>query len=202
MYIQGKRMEQGLEYFGVLTGLLYLGLEIVQHRAMWIVGFVTSFVYIFVFFFSKFYADMSLNIYYVCISIYGFWQWHKGKTVQEGTEVLILYRRLNIRLIWGITVVTVFLYGTLYFILSDYTDSPVSAGDTFTTALSITATWMLARRILEHWWFWVVIDGVSALLYYQRALYPTCFLFVCYGVLAIVGWINWKKKGKWYDQKI
>ena len=56
-------MEQGLEYFGVLTGLLYLGLEIVQHRAMWIVGFVTSFVYIFVFFFSKFYADMSLNIY-------------------------------------------------------------------------------------------------------------------------------------------
>ena len=92
-------MEQGLEYFGVLTGLLYLGLEIVQHRAMWIVGFVTSFVYIFVFFFSKFYADMSLNIYYVCISIYGFWQWHKGKAVQEGTEVLILYRRLNIRLI-------------------------------------------------------------------------------------------------------
>ncbi|GAA6368495.1 MAG: nicotinamide riboside transporter PnuC [Odoribacter splanchnicus] len=195
-------MEQGLEYFGVLTGLLYLGLEIVQHRAMWIVGFVTSFVYIFVFFFSKFYADMSLNIYYVCISIYGFWQWHKGKAVQEGTEVLILYRRLNIRLIWGITVVTVFLYGTLYFILSDYTDSPISAGDAFTTALSITATWMLARRILEHWWFWVVIDGVSALLYYQRALYPTCFLFVCYGVLAIVGWINWKKKGKWYDQKI
>ena len=145
---------------------------------------------------------MSLNIYYVCISIYGFWQLHKGKAVQEGTEVLILYRRLNIRLIWGITVVTVFLYGTLYFILSDYTDSPVSAGDAFTTALSITATWMLARRILEHWWFWVVIDGVSALLYYQRALYPTCFLFVCYGVLAIVGWINWKKKGKWYDQKI
>ena len=48
----------------------------------------------------------------------------------------------------------------------------------------------------------MVIDGVSALLYYQRALYPTCFLFVCYGVLAIVGWINWKKKGKWYDQKI
>ena len=43
---------------------------------------------------------------------------------------------------------------------------------------------------------------IRNVLYYQRALYPTCFLFVCYGVLAIVGWINWKKKGKWYDQKI
>ena len=112
-------MEQLLEYFGVLTGLLYLFLEIRQHRAMWVVGFLTSLVYVFVFFFSKIYADMGLNIYYVAISIYGFWQWHKGKAVQEGTEVLILYRRLNIRLIRGITVVTVFLYGTLYLIMSD-----------------------------------------------------------------------------------
>ena len=68
-------MEQLLEYFGVLTGLLYLFLEIRQHRAMWVVGFLTSLVYVFVFFFSKIYADMGLNIYYVAISIYGFWQW-------------------------------------------------------------------------------------------------------------------------------
>ena len=128
-------MEQLLEYFGVLTGLLYLFLEIRQHRAMWVVGFLTSLVYVFVFFFSKIYADMGLNIYYVAISIYGFWQWHKGKAVQEGTEVLILYRHLNIRLIWGITVVTVFLYGTLYFILSDYTDSPVSSSTICTVML-------------------------------------------------------------------
>ena len=78
-------MEQLLEYFGVLTGLLYLFLEIRQHRAMWVVGFLTSLVYVFVFFFSKIYADMGLNIYYVAISIYGFWQWTRSKGRQEQT---------------------------------------------------------------------------------------------------------------------
>ena len=196
-------MERFLEYFGVLTGLIYLVLEIFQHRAMWVVGFLTSFTYIFVFFFSKFYADMSLNIYYVGISIYGFWQWRRKPLggAETGKEVIV-FRHLQTRLALGIIVVSAVLYGCMYFILSHYTDSPVPAGDAFTTALSITATWMLAKRIIEHWWFWVVINFVSVVLYYQRELYPTCFLFLCYGILAIIGWINWKKKGMVYDKEI
>ncbi|WP_294139442.1 nicotinamide riboside transporter PnuC [uncultured Sanguibacteroides sp.] len=195
-------MEHFLEYFGVVTGIIYLILEILQHRAMWVVGFLTSFVYVFVFFFSKFYADMSLNVYYVCMSVYGFWQWQKVGSREEEKEIAILYRHLNLKLFLGIITVTVILYGVLFQILANYTDSPVPAGDAFTTALSITATWMLARRILEHWWFWVVINFVSVYLYYQRGLYPTCFLFICYGVLAVVGWINWRKKGILYDGKL
>lgn len=193
--------ERFLEYFGVMTGLIYLILEILQHRAMWVVGFLTSFVYIFVFFLAKFYADMSLNVYYVCISVYGFWQWRRTPAAEtEGTSE-ILYCHLRPGLVVILLGITAVLYAGLYFILSRWTNSPVPAGDAFTTALSITATWMLARRILEHWWIWVFINLVSAWLYYYRGLYPTGFLFVCYGVLALVGWFNWKKKGKLYGQK-
>ena len=160
-------MEQLLEYFGVLTGLLYLFLEIRQHRAMWVVGFLTSLVYVFVFFFSKIYADMGLNIYYVAISIYGFWQWTRSKGRQEQTaedietapQEVILYR------------------------------------DAFTTAVGIVATWMLARRIVEHWIFWIVVNCVSVYLYYLRGLYPTMFLYICYAILAAAGLYTWKKKG-------
>lgn len=194
--------EQFLEYFGVVTGLIYLTLEILQHRAMWLVGFMTSFVYIFVFFFSKFYADMSLNIYYVGISIYGFWQWKRMPDAEEKEPSEIIYYHLKTGLGLVLLGITAVIYCVLYFILSRWTDSPVPAGDAFTTALGITATWMLARRILEHWWIWVIINLVSLGLYYQRGMYPTGFLFFCYGVLAIVGWFNWKKKGKIYDQKI
>lgn len=193
-------MKLFLEYFGVLTGLLYLILEIRQHRAMWVVGFLTSLVYIFVFFFSRFYADMGLNIYYVAVSVYGFYQWGIRQVEKTDASVQIQYSRLKWLLSLKITGVTILLYGMLYYILSRYTDSPVPAGDAFTTALSITATWLLAKRILEHWAMWVVIDIVSAWLYYQRELYPTCFLFICYAVLAVVGWINWKKKGVLYDR--
>lgn len=202
-------MEKMLEYFGVLTGLLYLFLEIKQHRAMWIVGFITSLVYVFVFFSSKIYADMGLNLYYVGISIYGFWQWtrsrRKGRKTEASAEgkrpesadlsAPILYRTLTVPLATGIGISLAAIFYGLYFILSRYTDSPIPAGDAFTTAIGIVATWMLARRIIEHWIFWIVVNFVSAYLYYVRGLYPTLFLYLCYAVLAAVGLYNWKKKG-------
>lgn len=202
-------MEKILEYFGVLTGLLYLFLEIKQHRAMWIVGFITSLVYVFVFFSSKIYADMGLNLYYVGISVYGFWQWTRSRkkekketafapeiTPEAATPpALILYRSLTLPLATGIGIALIAIFYGLYFILSRYTDSPIPVGDAFTTAVGIVATWMLARRIIEHWIFWIVVNFVSAYLYYVRGLYPTLFLYLCYAALAAVGLYNWKKKG-------
>ncbi len=218
-------MEQLMEYFGVATGLLYLGLEIRQHRAMWVVGFLTSLVYVFVFFRAKIYADMGLNCYYVAISVYGFWQWsrtwkraalhreagefsatagcpdkprRREQKQQESCAKAnppILYRRLNLRLGIGLAVALGAIYGGIYYFLVAFTDSPIPAGDAFTTAVGIVATWMLARRIIEHWICWVVVNGVSVYLYELRGLYPTMFLYFCYTVLAVIGFYTWKKKG-------
>lgn len=192
-----------IEYFGVITGIVYLILEIKQKSSMWIVGFITSLTYIFVFFSAKFYADMSLNIYYVGISIYGYFRWRKSLHPRdEELSKEIRYHHLSWIGALNVTWITLLLYGILFYILSHFTDSPVPAGDAFTTALSITATWMLAQRIIEHWWFWIIINIVSALLYFDKGLYPTCFLFICYMILAAVGWRNWRKKGVLYVGKL
>ena len=192
-------MDQLLEYFGVSTGLLYLLLEIKQHRAMWIVGFLTSFFYIFVFFSSKIYADMGLNIYYVIISIYGFWQWTRNKKEKQPEKNSqpeeILYLHITLPLFIGISFSILSIYLLLYYILHYFTDSPIPVGDAFTTAVGIVATWMLARRIIEHWIFWIIVNCVSVYLYYLRGLYPTMFLYLCYALLAGVGLYTWKKKG-------
>lgn len=193
-------MEQVLEYFGVISGLVYLLLEIRQHRAMWVVGFLTSLLYVFVFFFSKIYADMGLNMYYVAISIYGFWKWtrqskNNDKTKEQPANNCILYRHITIRLFLGVLLAILCLYGLIYFILYHFTDSPIPMGDAFTTAVGIVATWMLARRIIEHWVFWVIVNFASVYLFYLRGLYPTMFLYLCYAVLAIAGYFTWKKKG-------
>lgn len=192
-----------LEYFGVITGLLYLFLEIRQHKAMWVVGFLTSLVYVFVFFHSKIYADMGLQVYYVAISLYGFVQWNlaKKKVITADHETgkspgQIIYRHLNLRLAVGIGTVLLATFGIVWYALSQYTDSPIPVGDAFTTAVGIVATWMLAKRIIEHWAFWIVVNLVSVYLYQQRELYPTMFLYLCYALLAIVGYYNWIKKGK------
>lgn len=187
-----------LEYFGVVTGLLYLFLEIRQHQWMWIVGFITSLIYVFVFFSAKIYADMGLNVYYVLISIYGFIEWgRKGKRVpqEKEEEEAIVYRRATPALLAGATAAIVVLWAVIWYILAHFTDSPIPAGDALTTAAGIVATWMLARRIIEHWLFWIGVNFLSMYLYFLRGLYPTMFLYLCYAVLAIVGLYTWKKKG-------
>lgn len=195
-------MEQALEYFGVITGLLYVLLEIRQHRTMWVVGFVTSLVYVFVFFFSKIYADMGLQTYYVAISIYGFWLWTQkdnnlsaANTSEKEPEGVILYRHATPLLLIGIVLAILVIYLLLHYILRTFTDSPIPAIDAFTTAIGIIATWMLAQRIIEHWIFWIIVNFVSVYLFYLRGLYPTMFLYFCYAVLAAVGLYTWKKKG-------
>lgn len=193
-------MEDVLEYLGVITGLLYLWLEIRQHKAMWIVGFVSSLAYVFVFFFSKFYAIMSLNAYYVVMSVYGFLLWSRrkdsGAAVEGEENEGIIYRHIKFPVVLGCALVAIGLFGLIYFVLNDFTDSPIAVGDGFVAALSIVATWILAQRIIEHWYCWIVANGVSVWLYYSQGLYPTMFLYFCYTVLSVVGFLNWKKKGR------
>lgn len=192
-------MQLGLEVFGVMTGLLYIWLEIKQHKTMWIVGFISSLTYVFVFLFSKFYAVMALNSYYVLMSVYGFVLWSRekksgGNKIAKETEV-ISYRLISWRIALVCALTVGFLWGMITFVLNDFTDSPVPVGDAFMTALSIVGTWLLTQRIVEHWYCWILVNAVSVFLYYSQGLFPTMFLYFCYTILSIYGYFNWRKKG-------
>ncbi len=186
-----------LEIFGVVTGLGYLFLEIKQKPQMWILGILTSFVYIFVFFGAKIYAGMSLNIYYVIVSIYGFILWKKDSPSVEdrkdNTSDKISYINLSWKLGIILSLITVLVYVLMVYVLENYTDSPVSYKDSLVTSLGIVATWMLAKKIIQHWFVWIFVNFFSVYLYYTTELYPTAILYIIYGILSIVGYLNWKK---------
>lgn len=181
--------ENYLEVLGVLSSLLYLMFSIRQNILLWPVGMISAILYMLVFFQSKFYADMGLNAYYFIISIYGWMHWSSGKT-RGGTPVIT-----RIRLKPGIllAVFTLIAFAGIGFILDRYTDSPIPYWDALTTALSFTATWMLARKIIEHWILWVIIDVISMGLYLYRGLYPTLVLFAIYTIMAVIGYRQWKR---------
>lgn len=201
-----------IELFGAVTGILYVMLEIRQNIWLWPVGIVTSAVYIWVFFTGKLYADMSLQGYYLLISILGWNWWIKGTGLRakgsgqesplkggeggvlnhSGKEKLFV-TRLNLKTGIILSIILVFLYTALWLILNKLTDSPVPAWDSFITSLSIIATWMLARKIYEHWFLWIVVNITAALLFYTRELYPTVILYLVYCVMSFVGLIEWKK---------
>lgn len=186
-----------LEIFGVVTSLWYLYLEIKQKPQMWILGFICSFIYVFVFFRAKIYADMSLNIYYVIISVYGFILWQKdkasAKSKNDDSVGKITYTNLSWKLGIVLSLITISMYILIVYILKNFTDSPVPYRDSLVTTLSIVATWMLAKKIIQHWFIWIFVNFFSVYLFYTRHLYPTAILFVFYGALSIVGYLNWKK---------
>ncbi len=90
------------------------------------------------------------------------------------------------------------IWAGIYYILKEFTDSTVPVGDSFTTALAIVATWMLARKIIEHWYLWIIVNVVSIGLYTYKGLYSTVILYAVYTGMAIIGYFEWKKSMKTY----
>jgi nicotinamide mononucleotide transporter len=181
-----------VEVTGSVLGIAYIFFSIQQKLVTWLLGLLTSVLYIYVFFVSKFYADMALQVYYVWISIYGWVLWAKGVDTSKG-HIDIRVSKLKRSMFLKLGIISALLFIGIYFVLKYFTDSPVAVGDSFTTALSIVATWMLARKIIEHWIVWVVVDGVSVALYLYKDLYATSILFIVYTIAAIWGYYIWSK---------
>jgi nicotinamide mononucleotide transporter len=183
-----------IEIFGVVTGIIYVILEVKQNRLLWPLGLLTSATYVYVFFIGKFYADMGLQIYYVLISIYGWYYWSMGGRRSDTGELPVV--RGGRRQLVILLPVFVISWAGIYFLLDRLTDSTVPLGDSFTTALAIVATWMLARKIIEHWFLWIIANLVSIALYIYKGLYPTVILYVVYTAMAVYGYLEWKKTMK------
>ena len=214
-----------IEIFGAVTGVLYIFLEIRQTIWLWPVGIITSAVYIWIFFMSKLYADMSLQGYYLFISLLGWYWWAKGSGLpaeasakaglraqgsgnneaegekndvekgrmgeKENKELPVTRLKVRTGVILGIAFSL--LFAALKVLLERFTDSPVPGWDSFITSLSITATWMLARKIYEHWFLWIVVNTAATVLFLTRGLYPTVILYVIYGIMSFAGLKAWRK---------
>ena len=170
-----------IEVFGAVAGIIYVFLEIRQNIWLWPVGIITSAVYIWIFFTSKFYADMSLQGYYLVISFMGWYWWSKGRRAQgsglrtekrrgewekgEMEKEELQVTRLKFRTGVILAIVFVLLFFVMWLVLTRLTDSPVPVRDSFITSLSVIATWMLARKIYEHWYLWIVVNFVSAFFF-------------------------------------
>jgi len=180
-----------IEIFGVVTGILYVILEVKQNRFLWPLGIITSAAYIYIFFTGKFYADMGLQVYYVLISIYGWYYWSRGGAKETKGELPVV--RINRQQLILLFLTFAFSWVLIYFVLDRYTDSSVPLGDSFTTALAIVATWMLTRKIIEQWFLWIIANVVSIALYIYKGLYPTVILYAVYAGMAVYGYLEWKR---------
>lgn len=183
-----------IELLGAVLGFVYIFFSIRQNILTWPVGLVSSILYILVFFQAKVYAGMSLQFYYAAMSIYGWYYWMKGKNSATGEKIRV---RNTKPVEWiMITMALVFIFAAIVFILKRYTDSDVPYIDALTTTASIIATWMMARKLLEHWLIWVITDLISVTLYFGKHLWVTALLYFVFTIMAIVGYFEWRKTFK------
>lgn len=191
--------ENWIEITGALLAVVYLFLSIRGNIWLWVLGFLTSSFYLVIFFKSQLYADMGLQFYYIVVSIYGWFHWLGKKKMDKAPIANINTRTLSpkswlvslfVVLVLMFIIYWILLYGPSFF---DLPASDLPLGDAFTTSASIVATWMLARKILENWLYWIVIDAVSLGMYIYKGLYITSLLFLIYTIMAVIGYFQWKK---------
>ena len=184
-----------LELLGTAVGIIYLWLEYRASIYLWIAGIIMPAIYLFIYYDAGLYADFGINIYYLLIAIYGWIAWKTGFTLSNRNKKsgeLPISRTPGY--MWP-RIVAVYIAAQLFitWILVDYTDSTVPIADSFTTALSIVGMWMLARKYVEQWWVWCIVDVASTALYVYKELYFTAALYAVYAIIAIFGYRKWKK---------
>ena len=181
------------ELLAAVLGFIAIFLQIKQNVWYWFVSIIMVTMYIYIYIGAKLYADMSLQVYYLFISFYGWYAWLYGNTKDDQNKELRVSSSPK-KIIRNLTAITIILFFAIAWFLIQFTNSDLPYWDSFTTALSFVATWMLARKKIENWLIWVVVDAVSVAIYIYKGLYPTAVLFLCLTFLAIVGYRKWKKE--------
>jgi len=179
------------ELAATVLALIGIFLQIKQNPWYWMVSIFMVVLYIYVFYISGFYADMSFQVYYLVISVYGWYYWVTGKVKKEKGEIQTSKLK-PVQWLYSLIFASV-IFVFIYFLLTKFTNSQVPLGDAFTTSLSFIATWLLARKIIDNWIIWIVVNVVSTSLYIHKELYMTAFVFTVLTIMAFVGYFKWKK---------
>lgn len=184
-------LKNWVEVAGALTGLVAIYFQIKEKVIFWPISLINVVLYIFVFFTARLYAEVSLQAYYLVVSIYGWYYWQKGGP-KKNKKVLPVTKCTKVLLI-KLGVIFILLSIGMAFLLHKYTNTDVPVIDALVTALSFIATWLLAKKKIENWIVWIVVDATCVGVYIYKELYATIVLFSVLTVLAFIGYYQWKK---------
>ena len=187
-----------LEGLGFTVGLLYLWWEYHADPRLWIASIIMPSISMWIYLGKGIYADFAINIYYFVIAIYGYVVWtrkHRGNSAQgeDKKSSGLPIRHIPRESLAMCGAVFLLLWAGMYLALDNLTDSTVPLADSFTTALSIVAMWILARKYIEQWLAWIAVDIVSSGLYVYKELYFYAVLYAIYTVIAVVGYRKWQR---------
>lgn len=178
-----------IESIGAALAIAYLLLALKQNRLCWFAWIASSILYLYVMYQAGLYMESLLQVFYLCMGFYGLSQW--SKTINDNQNTYVdLWSIGNHIFAISLVIVLSFLSGTL---LSNFSNAALPFIDAFTTWGAIVASYMVAKKILENWIYWFIIDFISVFIFASRGLYFTSALFVTYLVIIYFGYKSWSK---------
>jgi nicotinamide mononucleotide transporter len=180
------------ELAAVLLGIAYLLLAMRESLWCWYAALLSTGIFLWIFWEVGLLMESALQVYYLAMAVYGWWHWQHGTrgSGRRGNGELAISRwgvRQHLAAIAGVAAASLASGAWL----AAHTGAVLPYLDSFTTWGSILTTWMVARKILENWLYWLVIDSLSIYLYVDRGLYLTALLFAAYVVIVIFGYRRW-----------
>ena len=175
------------ELSAVILGFAYLILISFSQRIAWIFGIISSAIYVYIAFIGEIYLQAGLQFIYVILGVFGFINW--GKSAETKLKIWSLKKHFLV----GIPTL---LFALLLGFIFSKTNQKLPYLDAFITAFAILATYLTTKSILENWLYWIVLNLLSMYLWYEQDLQLTIFLFAVNTLMAVFGFILWRKKWK------
>lgn len=186
----------GLDIITTVLGLIYILLEYRASIYLWAVGIIMPALDVWLYWSHGLYGDAGMAVYYTLAALYGYavWKWGRKRNQAEKEEMPVT--RMRRRLYLPALLFFVVAWALTYWVLVTFTNSTVPVLDSFTNALSFVGLWALARKYIEQWFFWIVVDAVCFYLYIGKGIPFKAALYGLYTVIAIAGYYKWKKMMK------
>lgn len=177
------------ELIGFVSGVICVYLVVKQNIWNWPVALINAFFYIIVFYQARLYADMGLQVIYIILSIYGWYEWlHGGK---DHGRLSVSGIRIQEGIVLGVIVAG--STAGLGYVLHNYTNADLPYWDALTTVVSLCAQFLMARKKIESWILWISVDIIYIGMYYYKVLYLTMILYAIFLILAVMGYLAWRK---------
>ena len=178
-----------MEFLAVVSAIVYLLLAVKQDIRCWFAAILSSFLYIFIMFSADLYMEAGLQIFYILMAVYGWSQWREESTANIKLSVKT-WKPINH--LFSISLIFLLAYAS-GLILEKFTNAVFPFIDALTTWGAIVATYMVAKKLLENWIYWFVIDSISIFLFMSRGLVLTSILFFIYLIIIYFGYKSWAR---------
>lgn len=196
-FVDGLKATSALEFIAVLAGIGSVLLSRAEHVLVYPVGLINTIIYIYLSFQGHLLGEASVNLYYTLVSLWGWWLWTRRNTNKElSLQISFSSGKEWVKHLGFFVVCYAILFFTLQYLKNDFAPGAIPWADGFAAATAYTAMWLMAKKKLENWIWWIATDLASIPLYFVKGYVFSSFQFLVFTLLAIMGLISWWKKAK------